>query len=149
MQLSRYQYQLEHTLASIQPVQDRPPNDMCDGFGITPWPELKLYSGDNGRVVQPLKPHQVDGKLSPICKLRARPRGTVWDASNIVSLGLDGYRHTFLSNDMGTGKTKTYFTAIELNNRQKRKSRQQDIDTKGQSDVEFPSWCRRNWLPGA
>ena len=65
MQLSRYQYQLEHTLASIQPVQDRPLNDICDEFGITPWPELKLYSGDDGRLVQPLKPHQVDGKLSP------------------------------------------------------------------------------------
>lgn len=79
MRLSRYQYQLEQTLASIQPIQDRPLNDICDEFGTTPWPELKLYSGDNGRLVQPLKPHQVDGKLSPICKLRARPRGTVWD----------------------------------------------------------------------
>ena len=68
---------MEHTLASIQPVQDRSLNNICDEFGITPWPELKLYSGDNGRLVQPLKPHQVDGKLSPILKLRARPRGTV------------------------------------------------------------------------
>ena len=79
MQLSRCQYQLEHTLASIQPVQDRPLSDICDELGITPWPELKLYGGDNGRLVQPLKAYQVDGKLSRICKLRARPRGTVWD----------------------------------------------------------------------
>ncbi|CAG7562682.1 unnamed protein product [Fusarium equiseti] len=75
--------------------------------------------------VQPLKPHQVD------------------DATTNVSRGLGGYHHTFLSNDMGMGKTKTYFTAIELKNRHKRKSRQQDIDTKGQSGVKSPSGCQK------
>ena len=53
MQLSRYQYQLEHTLASIQPAQDRPLNDICDENAITPWPELKLHSGNDGRFIKP------------------------------------------------------------------------------------------------
>lgn len=52
MKLSRYQYKLEHTLASIQPVQDRPLNDICDEYDITPWPEMKLYSDDDGRFVK-------------------------------------------------------------------------------------------------
>ncbi|KAJ4114800.1 hypothetical protein NW768_011354 [Fusarium equiseti] len=137
MKLSRYQYQLEHTLASIQPVQDRPLNDICDEFGITPWPELKLYSDDDGSqtptivrlpFVQPLKAHQVDDATTIVTRGMANPPSTTVDTPTIKKLE-NGYRHTFLSNDMGTGKTKTYLTAIELNNRHKSKARQQDINT--------------------
>ncbi|KAH7182454.1 uncharacterized protein B0J16DRAFT_148396 [Fusarium flagelliforme] len=60
MRLSRFQYNLEHTLASIQPAQDQDLNEICRQYDITPWPDLKLYSDEDGRFVQSLKPHPVD-----------------------------------------------------------------------------------------
>ncbi|KAJ4011914.1 hypothetical protein NW766_007214 [Fusarium irregulare] len=62
MRLSRFQYNLEHTLASLQPGNGQDLQDICREYDITPWPDLKLYSADDGRFVQPLKPHQVDDK---------------------------------------------------------------------------------------
>lgn len=38
---------------------------------------------------------------------------------------------------MGTGKTKTYFTAIELTHRKKLKQYQSDMEQYGESDVKF------------
>ncbi|RFN40475.1 hypothetical protein FIE12Z_13051 [Fusarium flagelliforme] len=69
MRLSRFQYNLEHTLASIQPAQDQDLNEICRQYDITPWPDLKLYSDEDGRFVQSLKPHPVDEQEEEIMKL--------------------------------------------------------------------------------
>ncbi|KAK6697991.1 hypothetical protein SNK05_010839 [Fusarium graminearum] len=119
MKISRQQYALEHVLASIQPVTSLDLDQLCEEHGITPWPDLKLYTGDRATAVQGLKPHQVD------------------DAAAIVARGFTDYKHTFLSNDMGTGKTKTYFTAIELTHRKKLKQYQSGMEQYGESDVKF------------
>ncbi|QPC60884.1 hypothetical protein HYE67_003115 [Fusarium culmorum] len=119
MNLSRQQYALEHVLSSIQPVTNLDLDQLCDDHSIAPWPELKLYTGDRATAIQGLKPHQVD------------------DAAAIVARGFADYKHTFLSNDMGTGKTKTCFTAIELTHRKKLKQYQSGMEQYGKSDVKF------------
>ncbi|KAM0365437.1 hypothetical protein ACHAPK_009665 [Fusarium culmorum] len=119
MNLSRQQYALEHVLSSIQPVTNLDLDQLCDEHSIAPWPELKLYTGDRATAIQGLKPHQVN------------------DAAAIVARGFADYKHTFLSNDMGTGKTKTCFTAIELTHRKKLKQYQSGMEQYGKSDVKF------------
>ncbi|KAJ4265989.1 hypothetical protein NW762_003962 [Fusarium torreyae] len=64
---------------------------------ITPWPELKLHPDQH---LQSLKPHQVD------------------DAASIVERAFDGWKHTFLSNETGMGKTRAYLAAIVLHQRE-------------------------------
>ncbi|KAL6912674.1 hypothetical protein FSST1_010434 [Fusarium sambucinum] len=111
--------EFEHPLGSIQLVHNRNLDDLCKEHNITPWPELKLYTGVLASKVQGLKPHQVD------------------DAAAIVARGFTDYRHTFLASDIGTGKTKTYLTAIELTHRKKFKQYQRDMEEHGKSNVKF------------
>ncbi|OBS20451.1 hypothetical protein FPOA_06820 [Fusarium poae] len=117
--LSRQQYTLEHMLTSIQPVQNRDLTELCKEQGITSWPDLKLYTGILAAFVQGLKPHQVN------------------DATAIVTRGFTDYKHTILASDSGTGKTKTYFAAIELTYRRKLKQYLRDREEHGKSDVKF------------
>lgn len=61
---SRQQYALEHVLASIQSDDNVDLNTICQEYGITLWPDLKLYSNEYGGVVHSLKPHQVASNIT-------------------------------------------------------------------------------------
>ncbi|KLO85638.1 permease-unknown function [Fusarium fujikuroi] len=69
--------------------------------------------------VESLKPHQVE------------------DAVSTVQRGETFWRHTFLSNDMGTGKTKIYYSTIVLNQRRQEERYNMDMETRDESDIKF------------
>ncbi|CCT64919.1 uncharacterized protein FFUJ_03817 [Fusarium fujikuroi IMI 58289] len=118
VKLSRQQYALEHMLSSLQPEPSKEGlQSLCQTFGIAEWPDLRLYPGRED--VESLKPHQVE------------------DAVSTVRRGETFWRHTFLSNDMGTGKTKIYYSTIVLNQRRQEERYNMDMETRGESDIRF------------
>ncbi|CVK94439.1 uncharacterized protein FMAN_03543 [Fusarium mangiferae] len=118
VKLSRHQYALEHVLSSLQPEPSKEGlQSLCATFGIAEWPDLRLYPGSED--VESLKPHQVE------------------DAVSTVQRGETSWRHTFLSNDMGTGKTKIYYSTIVLNQRRQEERYNMDMETRGESDIRF------------
>ncbi|KAF5584723.1 snf2 family helicase [Fusarium subglutinans] len=118
LKLSRQQYALEHVLSSLQPEQSKEGlQSLCQTFGIAPWPDLRLYPGCED--VQSLKPHQVEDAVSTILR------------------GESFWRHTFISNDMGTGKTKIYYSTIALNQRRQEERYNMEMETRGESEIRF------------
>ncbi|CZR36035.1 uncharacterized protein FPRO_03705 [Fusarium proliferatum ET1] len=118
VKLSRQQYALEHVLSSLQPEPSKEGlQSLCATFGIAPWPDLRLYP--DREDVESLKPHQVE------------------DAVSTFQRGETFWRHTFLSNDMGTGKTKIYYSTIVLNQRRQEERYNMDMETRGESDIRF------------
>ncbi|KAJ4307520.1 hypothetical protein N0V84_012674 [Fusarium piperis] len=90
----RKQASLEFFMASLQPTTNHNLDDICEKFGLTKSPDIRLYT--NRPEIQSLKPHQVI------------------DAAAINDRRETPERHTFLSNTMGTGKTRTYLLAISM-----------------------------------
>ncbi|KAF5547475.1 snf2 family helicase [Fusarium mexicanum] len=118
VKLSRQQYALEHVLSSLQPEPSKEGlQSLCQTFGIAEWPDLRLYP--DRQDAQPLKPHQVE------------------DAVSTVQRGESFWRHTFISNDMGTGKTKIYYSTIALIQRRQEERYNMEMETQGESDTRF------------
>ncbi|KAF5586520.1 hypothetical protein FPANT_7225 [Fusarium pseudoanthophilum] len=96
VKFSRQQYALEHVLSSLQPEPSKEGmQSLCQAFRIAEWPDLRLYP--EREDVQYLKSHQVK------------------DAVSTVQRGETFWRHTFISNDTGTGKTSIYYSVITAN----------------------------------
>ncbi|KAF7553679.1 hypothetical protein G7Z17_g3457 [Cylindrodendrum hubeiense] len=87
------QYALEHHVSSLQPDTRVDLNEVLSRHGLGPWPEMRLNDAPN---IRPLLPHQLI------------------DADRIVTKASTSFPHTFLSNDVGTGKTTTYLTVLVL-----------------------------------
>ncbi|RSL97586.1 hypothetical protein CEP52_010794 [Fusarium oligoseptatum] len=91
----RHQMAVELTMASLQPQQMGYLAELCERYGLGDWRKPSLYPND--LKVDPYKPHQV------------------FDASTLYLRAARGpYVHTLLSNEMGTGKTRTYLLAVAL-----------------------------------
>ncbi|KAM0428175.1 hypothetical protein ACHAPT_007075 [Fusarium lateritium] len=108
----RKQASLEVFMASLQPKQKHDLNDLCRSLGLTLWPDIRLYPKTNYPHIQPIKPHQV------------------LDAATIIERAETTERHTFLSNAIGTEKTRTYLLSIRLHVRrlQERQKGGEDVD---------------------
>jgi hypothetical protein len=59
----RKQAALEFFMSSLQPTQKHDLNDICDKYGLSRWPEIRLDA--DRKEIQPFKPHQVIGKPPP------------------------------------------------------------------------------------
>ncbi|KAF4503723.1 hypothetical protein FAGAP_1 [Fusarium agapanthi] len=115
---SRQQYALEHVLSSLQPEPSKEGlQSLCETFGIAAWPDLRLYP--ERQDAQPLKPHQVENAVST------------------VQRGESFWRHTFISNDMGTGKTKIYYSTIAINQRRQEERYNRETENRGESEIRF------------
>ncbi|KAJ3527284.1 hypothetical protein NM208_g10777 [Fusarium decemcellulare] len=103
-----FQYhQSEHAITPVQSEQASDLNSICVKHGISPYPNLSLYAGEN---IQNLKPHQLVA------------------AAAIVDRALSPYKHVFLSSDAGTGKTKTYLASLILCQRTLEKQKNEGLD---------------------
>ncbi|KAF4463903.1 hypothetical protein FALBO_9275 [Fusarium albosuccineum] len=100
-------HQSEHAITPVQSEQASDLNSICVKHGISPYPNLSLYPGED---IQNLKPHQLV------------------DAAAIVDRALSPYKQAFLSSDAGTGKTKTYLASLVLCQRTLEKQRNEGLD---------------------
>ncbi|KAF5009663.1 hypothetical protein FDECE_4132 [Fusarium decemcellulare] len=103
----RRQMALEHFMSSLQPEKNVDLNAVCDKLGLTRWPDVRLYKQGG---MESYKPHQV------------------LDAASILERSESEAPHVFFSNEMGTGKTRTYLLAIALASRQLEKHKNEGND---------------------
>lgn len=98
-------FAMEMFMSSLQPNHHFDLDQLCDELGLSRYPAIRLRPAND--AIEPFKPHQV------------------YDAYSILQRAESPKRHTFLSNDMGTGKTRIYLLAINLHARRLAKQQQQ------------------------
>ncbi|KAI5466662.1 hypothetical protein BGZ63DRAFT_398306 [Mariannaea sp. PMI_226] len=110
MECSRNSSRLEQLISPLQPPDQGVLGKIYKHYGLTPFPEAKLYDSDR---MQACKTHQIV------------------DTVDILGRAISLKRHLFSSNEIGTGKTKTFLGTIVTMSRVK--------ETKGDKAVFRPS----------